>query len=77
MDLLQEILQGELERLFSLADLEALVRDDLGVPPASIADDRAGKATWVRRLLDWAGRAGATPALADVASQVRITVASA
>lgn len=66
MDLLQEILQGELERLFSLADLEALVRDDLGVPPASIADERAGKATYVRRLLDWAGRVGATAALADV-----------
>ncbi|NMC71274.1 MAG: tetratricopeptide repeat protein [Myxococcales bacterium] len=66
MDLLQEILQGELERLFSLADLEALVRDDLGVPPASIADERAGKATYVRRLLEWAGRVGATAALADV-----------
>jgi tetratricopeptide (TPR) repeat protein len=66
MDLLQEILQGELERLFSLAEIEALVRDYLGVPPGGIADERAGKATYVRRLLLWADQEGATPALADV-----------
>jgi tetratricopeptide (TPR) repeat protein len=66
MDLLQEILQGELERLFSLADVEALVRDYLGIPPGDIADERAGKATYVRRLLAWADQEAATPALADI-----------
>jgi tetratricopeptide (TPR) repeat protein len=66
MDLLQEILQGELERLFSLADLQELVRVRLGESPQAIADDKAGKATWVRRLIAWADREGATQALADV-----------
>ena len=53
MDLLQEILQGELERLFSLAEIQGLVRDYLGLSPGDIADERAGKATYVRRLLAW------------------------
>ena len=66
MDLLQEILQGELERLFSLAEIQGLVRDYLGLSPGDIADERAGKATYVRRLLAWSDEEGATPALADV-----------
>ncbi|MBI5500258.1 MAG: tetratricopeptide repeat protein [Deltaproteobacteria bacterium] len=66
MELLQEILQGELERLFSLAEIQALVRDYLGMTPGDVADERAGKATFVRRLLAWADEQSATPALADV-----------
>ncbi len=66
MDLLQELLQAELERLFALAEIQAIVRDYLGTAPREIADDRAGKAAYVRRLLAWADRDGAAPALVDV-----------
>ncbi|HUT76225.1 MAG TPA: hypothetical protein VM285_00970, partial [Polyangia bacterium] len=60
-----DILRGELERLFSTANLKELCTDHLGVDPtgAGLADE--SKAVFARRLIEWCDGHAAVEALAD------------
>jgi tetratricopeptide (TPR) repeat protein len=60
-----DILRGELERLFSAANLKELCTDHLGVDPAAAGLADESKAVFVRRLIEWCDGHAAVEALAD------------
>ena len=61
-----DILQGELERLFTLNELmNDLCRELLGIDPEELGGAGIGKAAFVRKLIDRCQREQATIALAD------------
>ncbi len=60
-----DILRGELERLFSAANLKELCADHLGVDPVATGLVDESKAVFVRRLIEWCDGHAAVEALAD------------
>jgi tetratricopeptide (TPR) repeat protein len=60
-----DILRGELERLFSTANLKELCADHLGVDPAAAGLADESKAVFARRIIEWCERNKAVEALAD------------
>ena len=61
-----DILRGELERLFTVSNLDHLVRAYLGVDPAQIHSTDDTKAVFVRKLMDFCQKNDAVEALADI-----------
>jgi serine/threonine protein kinase/lipopolysaccharide biosynthesis regulator YciM len=61
---LLDVLRGELERLFSLDELQGLARDGLGLPPEFIGGTSA-KGSFARALVETAAHSDAVEALVD------------
>ncbi len=66
MNPLYETLKSEVERLFTLSELNALMSDYLDIDPGLLGAENTGKAARVARLFDECTRKGLVEALADV-----------
>lgn len=66
MNPLYETLKSEVERLFTLSELDALMTDYLDIDPEEIGSETTGKAARVTRLFDVCTSRGLVEALADV-----------
>ncbi|MDJ0765889.1 MAG: protein kinase [Myxococcota bacterium] len=71
-----DILRGEIERLFSTAELNQLVVDYLGMNPEEMGVSDGSRAVFARRLVEWCEQEKASQALADAVFMAKQTQVS-
>ena len=71
MSTIVDLLSGEIERLFSTADMKALCVDYLNVDPAEAGIEDSTRSVFARKIVDYCSREDAIEALTDVVSTLK------